>query len=89
MMSESRGSSDNGSVIVGAMCAMLMSSISFRFSFFLEYAGKLRIIVLKGEEESYINSHTDTLKTHTETHTSTHAQGKQKNTGPPPVQRHN
>ena len=31
-MSESRGSSDNGSVIVGAMCAMLMSSISFRFS---------------------------------------------------------
>ena len=54
--------------------------------FSLEYAGELRIIVLKGEEESYIDSHTDTLKTHTETHTSTHAQGKQKNTGPPPVQ---
>jgi len=46
--------------------------------FSLEYAGELRIIVLKGEEESYIDSHTDTLKTHTETHTSTHAQGKQK-----------
>jgi len=46
--------------------------------FFLEYARELRIIVLKGEEESYIDSHTDTLKTHTETHTSTHAQGKQK-----------
>jgi len=54
--------------------------------FSLEYAGELRIIVLKGEEESYIDSHTDTLKTHTETHTSTHAQGKQKNTGTPPVQ---
>ena len=47
-------------------------------NFFLKYAGELRIIVLKGEEESYIDSHTDTLKTHTETHTSTHAQGKQK-----------
>lgn len=54
--------------------------------FLLEYAGELCIIVLKGEEESYIDSHTDTLKTHTETHTSTHAQGKQKNTGTPPVQ---
>jgi len=58
----------------------------FDIFFFLEYAGELRIIVLKGEEESYIDSHTDTLKTHTETHTSTHAQGKQKNTGTPPVQ---
>jgi len=45
--------------------------------FSLEYAGELRIIVLKGEEESYIDSHTDTLKTHTE-HTHPHAQGKQK-----------
>ena len=43
----------------------------------VEYAGELRIIVLKGEEESYIDSHTDTLKTHTE-HTQPHAQGKQK-----------
>jgi len=42
--------------------------------FFLEYAGELRIIVLKGEEESYIDSHPDTLKTHTKTHTPTHVQ---------------
>ena len=53
--------------------------------FFLEYAGELRIIVLKGEEESYINSHTDTLKTHTETHIHTRTR-KTKDTGPPPIQ---
>lgn len=46
--------------------------------FFLEYAGELRIIVLKGEEESYIDSHTDTLKTHTETHTHPHTHKENK-----------
>ena len=55
-----------------------VSSVLCTYYLFLEYAGELRIIVLKGEEESYIDSHTDTLKTHTKTHTSTHAQGKQK-----------
>ena len=68
-------------VLCGALPTSLLSffafSNTFFFFFFLEYAGELRIIVLKGEEESYIDSHTDTLKTHTE-HTHPHAQGKQK-----------
>ena len=43
--------------------------------FLLEYAGELCIIVLKGEEESYIDSHTHTDTTQN-AHTTTHAQGK-------------
>ena len=44
--------------------------------FLLEYAGELCIIVLKGEEESYIDSHTHTDTTqnahkHTHNHTRT------------------